>query len=618
MSRSVSRRSSPRRPPIRATLSSSSSRSSCQRPLRSAVLASRSRRCGAPARLLARLRRPPARRPRGGGRARACRAAGRCARSSRRARAGARGSRAARRPPRARAARARACRAARSGARGRRRARARRSSALDARGAARRSAGCVRAPPGGTCGDSVAAASADHEVELAPPRDLDHAREIDLAQLDRRARERAHDGARRPAGRPAGASRRARRAPPRRLRKPPPSASSRERPGGACAISQPDAFSKERRAGQGYAGRRRRAGLRSGGGRDRLGRGPADRRADRRLAPVRRACAPRRSSRWRTTSPTRVSSLQRPARCPAELPPLELVDRPAWIAANLRTMRPLLGAADRAHGRRRRATARRPDALGLGADAGRAGGRADGHALPARARPVRPRAARRDGAAAAAAARARTSRRPRATWSVDRDELVLWVTIHEITHAVQFSGAPWLREHLGGMLKELIEGLQVSLARRPGTDAAAAMPKLPDVARAARAASSARARGEMLRLTLGEDRWRLVERMQAAMSLIEGHAEHTMDVVGAEVLPSLPRAARRDEPPPRESRAAVARARAAARARAEDAPVRGRAGASATRSSPTAARRRWRARGAARRRCRAPRSSSSPGCGSRA
>ena len=52
--------------------------------------------------------------------------------------------------------------------------------------------------------------------------------------------------------------------------------------------------------------------------------------------------------------------------------------------------------------------------------------------------------------------------------------------------------------------------------------------------------SSAARRGELLRLTLGEDRWALVERMQAVMSLIEGHAEHTMDAVGAEVLPSLP------------------------------------------------------------------------------
>ena len=53
---------------------------------------------------------------------------------------------------------------------------------------------------------------------------------------------------------------------------------------------------------------------------------------------------------------------------------------------------------------------------------------------------------------------------------VDRDELVLWVTIHEITHAVQFSGAPWLREHLGGMLRELIDGLQVTLAGRSASE----------------------------------------------------------------------------------------------------------------------------------------------------
>ena len=52
---------------------------------------------------------------------------------------------------------------------------------------------------------------------------------------------------------------------------------------------------------------------------------------------------------------------------------------------------------------------------------------------------------------------------------------------------------------------------------------------------------SARAAARLLRLTLGDERWQLVERMQATMSLIEGHAEHTMDAVGAEVLPSLPR-----------------------------------------------------------------------------
>jgi coenzyme F420 biosynthesis associated uncharacterized protein len=131
-----------------------------------------------------------------------------------------------------------------------------------------------------------------------------------------------------------------------------------------------------------------------------------------------------------------------------------------------------------------------------------------------------------------------------ATLRVDRDELVLWVTIHEITHAVQFTGAPWLREHIGGMLKELLEGLQVSLTpdgKGEGNDGPwPRMPKLPDVTELKDIVERARS-GQLLRLTLGEDRWRLVERMQSAMSLIEGHAEHTMDAVGAEVLPSLPR-----------------------------------------------------------------------------
>jgi putative hydrolase len=44
-----------------------------------------------------------------------------------------------------------------------------------------------------------------------------------------------------------------------------------------------------------------------------------------------------------------------------------------------------------------------------------------------------------------------------------------------------------------------------------------------------------------MRLGLGEDRWALVEQMQATMSLIEGHAEHVMDAVGAQELPTLER-----------------------------------------------------------------------------
>ena len=221
---------------------------------------------------------------------------------------------------------------------------------------------------------------------------------------------------------------------------------------------------------------------------------------------------------------------------PTELPPLELVDRPAWIAANLRTMRPLLG----------RVSERMPEdpsgllagpmrsasGLLMGAQVGaltgmlsqRVLGQYDlallDSAVPPRLLLLAPNLSQ--------AAR---------SLELDRDQLVLWVTIHEITHAVQFSGAPWLRDYLGGMITELIDGMHVAV---PSAERGSWLPGLPDASALRELVERAR-RGELLRLTLGEERWRLVERMQAVMSLIEGHAEHTMDVIGAELLPSLER-----------------------------------------------------------------------------
>ena len=96
------------------------------------------------------------------------------------------------------------------------------------------------------------------------------------------------------------------------------------------------------------------------------------------------------------------------------------------------------------------------------------------------------------------------------------------------------------------MVRELIDGLTATLdenlqpraaARARFTDALAGVFELGDLRELVERAR----RGELLRLTLGEDRWQLVERIQAVMSLIEGHAEHTMDVIGADVLPALPK-----------------------------------------------------------------------------
>jgi len=253
---------------------------------------------------------------------------------------------------------------------------------------------------------------------------------------------------------------------------------------------------------------------------------------------------------------------------PAQLPALEVVDRPAWIAANLKTMRPLLDPLTQRIGNDSgggidgllSGPLRTASGYLLGAQVGaltgvlsqRVLGQYDLALLDAS---VPPRLLLL-GPNLAQAAR---------DLGVDRDELVEWVTIHEVTHAVQFSGAPWLRDHLGGMLRELIDGLQVTLAGRSASeqnDGGTARGGrrggwIPNLnlggltgGRGAgqglnpsdlRGLLERARRGELLRLTLGDERWRLVERMQATMSLVEGHAEHTMDAVGAEVLPSLPR-----------------------------------------------------------------------------
>jgi coenzyme F420 biosynthesis associated uncharacterized protein len=231
-----------------------------------------------------------------------------------------------------------------------------------------------------------------------------------------------------------------------------------------------------------------------------------------------------------------------------ELPALELVDRASWIAANLRSMRPLLAPLTDKLGEQRGFLAgplRSVSGLVLGAQVGALTGMLSQRVLgqydlalldasvPSRLLLLAPNLAQ--------AAR---------NLGVDRDELLLWVTIHEITHAVQFAGAPWLRDHLGGMIRELIESMQMTIAgdEQQDTDEAKQdtgpfglrVPKLPDPGELRKMLEMAR-EGQVLRLSIGEERWDLVERMQAAMSLIEGHAEHTMDAVGAEVLPSLPR-----------------------------------------------------------------------------
>lgn len=107
-----------------------------------------------------------------------------------------------------------------------------------------------------------------------------------------------------------------------------------------------------------------------------------------------------------------------------------------------------------------------------------------------------------------------------AAMEIDPGDFVRWVALHETTHAVQFTSAPWLRDHLGGLIRRLIGGAatEVSLGRL-----------MRRIASDPRGAISSFARGDAARALLGESQVPVLERIQATMTVIEGHAEHVMD-----------------------------------------------------------------------------------------
>ena len=113
------------------------------------------------------------------------------------------------------------------------------------------------------------------------------------------------------------------------------------------------------------------------------------------------------------------------------------------------------------------------------------------------------------------------------------DDLVTWVTLHEVTHAFEFAGVPWLREHLAGLLRELLDGMEVRFDARD-------LMRLPTREDLRGWAQMVR-EGGLVALVAGQEQRALIERVQAVMTLLEGYSEHVMDAVGAELLPALPR-----------------------------------------------------------------------------
>jgi coenzyme F420 biosynthesis associated uncharacterized protein len=213
----------------------------------------------------------------------------------------------------------------------------------------------------------------------------------------------------------------------------------------------------------------------------------------------------------------------------SRLPPPEEVDRAVWSAANLQTMRgtldPLVAKAQPGPGPLAGPMGQAAGVL-LGAEIGGLTGFMSRHVLgqyelalldagrPPRLLLVAP-----------------NLREAARGMEVELEELLPWVVFHEVTHAVQFAGVPWLREHLAGMLRELLDSVQVKVD-------ASALLRLP-TADDLRGLWEAVREGGLVTAVAGPERKALIDRLQAVMAFVEGHAEHVMDTAGAPVLPNV-------------------------------------------------------------------------------
>ncbi|HEX2031646.1 MAG TPA: zinc-dependent metalloprotease [Actinomycetota bacterium] len=103
----------------------------------------------------------------------------------------------------------------------------------------------------------------------------------------------------------------------------------------------------------------------------------------------------------------------------------------------------------------------------------------------------------------------------------------LWLALHEVTHRAQFDGVPWLRGYLFGLMEEYLSTIQLDPRRL-----------LEDLRRAvseARRSDRWRELGILFLLMTPEQRTTF-RKMQALMSLLEGHGNFVMDRVGLDVI----------------------------------------------------------------------------------
>lgn len=108
----------------------------------------------------------------------------------------------------------------------------------------------------------------------------------------------------------------------------------------------------------------------------------------------------------------------------------------------------------------------------------------------------------------------------------------LWVCLHEQTHRVQFAAAPWLREHMLDLIRQLTDEMS-AVSENPQARV------LDALKQARQSRGNEKEPQSAAQLVLSEQGRELFGQVNAVMSLLEGHANVVMDAVDSSVVPSV-------------------------------------------------------------------------------
>jgi len=115
-------------------------------------------------------------------------------------------------------------------------------------------------------------------------------------------------------------------------------------------------------------------------------------------------------------------------------------------------------------------------------------------------------------------------------------EFRLWLALHEVTHRCQFTGVPWLRDHFVSLVDAGLEPM--------ATDPARLGEAVRRAAEELRAGHSPIGDAGVIGLVATPEQLEAIQRLQALMSLLEGHGDVTMDRAGADAVPGAERFSR--------------------------------------------------------------------------